>query len=169
MGMMGGLVGCLSTICLVLGSYYASIVSRIYTSSSWKKGAASDLNGLEELEFPDMVFAGSREAQKRVKLGQGKWQKHSKNCWLPSSKWAWRNYEHITMATQKIREKITKVPFCSVRQTDMYERTGDYNFRKFVLKLSLWLCLLSVGGKFWVHHATMYHFWLNQICLIKLP
>ena len=27
-----------------------------------------------QLEMPEMVFAGSREVQKRVKIGQGKWQ-----------------------------------------------------------------------------------------------
>ena len=68
---------------------YPSIFSRIYTSSSRKKGAASDLNVLEQLEMPEMVFAGSREAQKRVKPGRGKWQKTSKN-WLTWPKWVWR-------------------------------------------------------------------------------
>ena len=29
--------------------------------------------------MPELVFAGSREAQKRVKLGRGKWQKQSEN------------------------------------------------------------------------------------------
>ena len=29
--------------------------------------------------MPEMVFAGSREAQKRVELGRGKWQKTVKN------------------------------------------------------------------------------------------
>ena len=61
---------------------YPSIFSRIYTSSSRKKGAASDLNVLEQLEMPEMVFAGSREAQKRVKLGRGKWPKTVKKRWL---------------------------------------------------------------------------------------
>ena len=77
-------MGCLSAICLVLGSYseYPSIFSRIYASSSRKKGAASDLNVLEQLEMPEMVFAGSREAQKRVKLGRGKWPKTVKKRWL---------------------------------------------------------------------------------------
>ena len=40
------------------------------------QGAASE-NVLEQLEMPEMVFAGSRVAQKRVKLGRGKWQKNS--------------------------------------------------------------------------------------------
>ena len=35
------------------------------------------MNVLEQLEMPEMVFAGSREVQKRVKLGRGKWQKNS--------------------------------------------------------------------------------------------
>ena len=38
---------------------YASIFSRNYKSSSRKKGPASDLNVLEQLEMPEMVFAGS--------------------------------------------------------------------------------------------------------------
>ena len=94
-------MGCLSTICLVLWSYYACIVSRIYTSSSLKKGAASDLNVLEQLELPEMVFAGSREAQKRVKLGRGKWQKTVKKLLARD-----QNGRGIIMNTLPWRQKI---------------------------------------------------------------
>ena len=78
-------MGCLSAICLVLGSYSESTHPYFPESThhpAEKRGAASDLNVLEQLEMPEMVFAGSREAQKRVKLARGKWPKTVKKCWL---------------------------------------------------------------------------------------
>ena len=97
---------------------YASIFSRIYTSSSsQKKEAASDLNVLEQLEMPQMLFAGSREAQMRVKLGWGKWQK---NCWLTWSKWMWHKIMNTLLwRPENSRKKIQKYHFYFVRQRVM--------------------------------------------------
>ena len=71
-------MGCLSAICLVLGSYSEN--THPYFSESTHHPAEKRV--LEQLEMPEMVFAGSQEVQKRVKLGRGKWQKTVKKCWL---------------------------------------------------------------------------------------
>ena len=71
-------MGCLSAICLVLGSYSESTHPYFPESTHHpveKKGAASDLNVLERLEMPE----NAREAQESQTRFR-KMAKKSKKC-----------------------------------------------------------------------------------------
>ena len=58
--------------------------------------------------MPEMVFAGSREAQKRVKLGRGKWPKTVKKIGSRDQNGRGVNYEFITIATRKVQLLLCK-------------------------------------------------------------
>ena len=105
-------MGCLSAICLVLGSYSESTHPYFPESTHHpaEKRAASDLNVLEQLEMPEMVFAGSREAQGSQTRSSKIAKKQLKNVGSRDQNGRGVNYEFITIATfKKIQEKYN---FC---------------------------------------------------------